>query len=372
MVRIRSVVYGGGKGEQSGDSCGKRARTDAPKGHLSGMTVKQMIRELGSAIDTGGLSREELCRLLRLKRWTRRTGVPLENDGENSCFLDSALVALFHRRSSWLDKYVVKKKAVQPPFQTTHKALLRVVNKIRDAMEVDDSNANVNSNSNSNSNSSRGSDTCESLRRMFRGRAFREFNEANDIDWDGVQQDPIDVIHILEHMYGLPQALKVHIQGPSTKRHEKWSMSSWQIPGFMLAEKKTKEWTNVFPKLHDDGTKTTTTFLEAPFMYVQLHRYTSSDEVGHGAVKNTKPFAPTSMIATPKGLLTLVSIVIHIGSTPRAGHYTALLKTKEGPWLYYNDLNQRMEVAGLYLKQALDYKNKLGLTNGVGFVYMKE
>jgi len=238
------------------------------------------------------------------------------------------------------------------------------------------------SNSNSNSNSSgsnSGGETCVSLRRMFGSKPFKDINDALDLNWKGEQQDPKDVISVLEHMYKIPLCLQVEIEnkggGDKTeKRVESWGMSAWEVTGHMIEEKNVSEWSDIFPKLVEKNFNditgkwrtTTTSFVDSPMLYVKLHRY---DQDGD---KLNNEFMPTSMIATAKnGVLTLTAVIIHNGSSANAGHYTALLKLKNGVWVYYNDMSRSLEVVGLYLKDAMAYKRDLALKNAVGFVFTK-
>lgn len=346
------------------DGCGKRARPSRGSTVAAKMTAQQMRSALlaPDAIPASVLrkmSRSELCELIVAREALAGRLQPL-GWNSNSCYIDSLLMALFHRRCRWLDRHVLHGTPTHVSYGGAHEELLSIVRHVRgDRM---DGMHHVR--------------TCGALRRLLAGRAFAQHNDLHDNEWLHAQQDPIDVVEILQEIYKLPNnvVFAEKTRSMTRARTVKRPFQSVYVSVHSLTRPGGLKWGQIFPRNTDADTGTESMFLDAPFLYVQLHRNKHDDGLVNftDSARVKTRFAPPAVIATHKGRRTLqmVSIVIHQGMSGTSGHYTALLKQSTGEWVYYDDMDARYELAGLTLEHALAFKGGLALHNAVGFVYM--
>lgn len=474
----------------SPDYCGSRARKHSPKGFMRGMANEDMLKQLKHVQRGDQLTRRQLCKLLRTKKalHSNDVGVPLTNDGDNSCYLDSVLVGLYHRKSAWLDEHTIEAEPEKTSFNSTHNTFVETIEHIRhffaththsEESDDDEDDANTsqsnaddpekndedapptkekrpkkaparkkdlikatvkttlaNSNSNGdNSNSasysirkktsapprrmvnmddgararllavireraktmasnsdgggrrrgwqSGGADgrTCSTLRGRFQGRAFTKFNNNSGLEWTETQQDPIEVISMIHHIYDIPDSMKVVEEMTGSKPEDQMWRGVWEVPAYVFTDEDECRWKKVFPTLvttnefedkqgHNVKKVTKRTFKDTPLLYVKLHRYQAKGENYVRQRKVNTPFIPEGWIETSTRTLTLVSIIVHIGKWSNEGHYTAFLCLRNGVWVYYDDMAQHLEVIGMQLRDVMAYKNGLATTDGVGLIYI--
>jgi hypothetical protein len=474
----------------SPDYCGSRARKHAPKGFMRGMANEDMLKQLKHVQRGDQLTRRQLCKLLRTKKalHSNDVGVPLTNDGDNSCYLDSVLVGLYHRKSSWLDEHTIESEPEKASFHATHNTFVETIEHIRhffgththsEESDDDEDDANTSqsnaddakkgeedapnkekrpkkepvrkkdrvvatvkttlANSNSNGDSSNsasysirkktsappkrmvkmddstrarllavireraktvasnsdgggkrrwwqsgGADgrTCSTLRGRFQGRPFTKFNNESGLEWTETQQDPIEVISMIHHIYNIPDSMNVVEEKTGAKPEDQIWRGVWEVPAYVFTDEDKCRWKKVFPTLttthefedeHGRRVKQVTThaFKDAPMLYVKLHRYRAKGENYVRQRKVDTRFVPEGWIETStRRTLTLVSIIVHIGKWSDAGHYTVFLCLRNGVWVYYDDMAQHLEVIGMQLRDVMAYKNGLAASDGVGLIYM--
>lgn len=340
--------------------CGRRkGSADAANTMLASLDVKELKQIIADDADPGvlrGIRRSDLCRLIKINTRLKKLAPPLRYNGMNSCFIDTAFVALFHRRSRWLEKHVYNASPA-PQFSPAHRAIRAVIDKVRRVFLQ--------------SSTREKSMTCVSVRNQFRKPAFRDFNIANDFHWDGAQDEPLNIMKTLQFAYSLPEAVTLSNKQLSSGRRRRMQsvFYAWYIPVWDLEAGKAFD--QVFPVLTNDDDGLDTRFVKAPLLYMQLQRV--KPLYGHTTTETRKlqnPFVPRDSIDSGTGRrLQLVSIIIHQGDST-SGHYTAILKLKHGIWVHYDDLDSSVRLVGTSLKHAMAYRKGLAKRNAVGFVYM--
>jgi hypothetical protein len=180
--------------------------------------------------------------------------------------------------------------------------------------------------------------TCRNLRKLL--KRFDEVyqNEYNvrvePIEWKRTQQEPRDLIGMMIRVFDIPVDVQMTVNGD--KRNA--SFNSPFIPSADLKAKKKLRIDTYFPVYHDAATVV----------------YTSAVVIAINVERNFFGEKQTSIVQFDKDIdmpnankLSLVSIVIHHGSSVEAGHYTAMLK-KNDVWYHYDDIGPELTRVGSF------------------------
>ena len=360
------------------NNCGKRQSKYAPITHyhsLSTIQMKDVLQNVYNIRIDPKMKREDMCNLLSQNEYvikpntpqtsptnqTRKNspiditrqnarpnklpkneiGIVLENIN-NSCYIDSVILALFHpvvtlNYETFWYKYTLKtdlkKKADTPQQKEIKKELNSIVFQIHATFKNDKNEVT----------------TCNKLRRLFQ-KYPSTFNRTEKNEWLHTQQDPVDVIAMLEHVFEIPSRnifSTGNSQNGTPKDDERAALIGYAIPPYMLQTH--SKFSDIYPNpgrvLKSSG-----------FLYVQIYRNNRN--------KLENPFTvPLRMDG-----MQLVSAIIHKGSSGDYGHYVAMLKIGNTEWVYYddqNDIMERFQESRLYM-----YKTGILKTSGIGYLYI--
>jgi hypothetical protein len=180
--------------------------------------------------------------------------------------------------------------------------------------------------------------TCKNLRKLL--ERFDEVyqNEYNvrvePIEWKRTQQEPRDLIGMMIRVFEIPIDVQMTVNGDRRSA----AFNSPYIPSADLNAKKRLRVDTYFPVYHDAATVV----------------YTSAVVIALNVDRNFLGEKQTSIVQFDKDIdmpdakkLSLVSIVIHHGSSVESGHYTAMLK-KNGVWYHYDDVGPDMTRVGSF------------------------
>jgi uncharacterized UBP type Zn finger protein len=265
--------------------------------------------------------------------------VPIHN-ANNSCYIDSVIMALLHpivtrKTSNYWYSFLFKKSVQSLDVEGVRKELKTILKNIKYALKKDCKEVEYM--------------TCFNLRALL--DKFSTFNSNHDNEWTHTQQDPVDVIYILEHIFNIPQRNQFRIKGVGI---EKTSLIGLQIPAYMLRDKAT--FRTFFPSFYDKDTKTTRVFEKGEMIYIQLNRNWLDVE------KIKTDFVFPRKISN----LNLVSIILHIGSSPTSGHYVTIMRLNRKSWLYYDGMSSELEYIDDSDLYTTDVKR-----NAVGILYVQ-
>lgn len=224
------------------ENCGKRSRPQNPQNALQAMNatqLRQAIKSIKSDYPSlSKLKRQELCEVLtKLKKgrtsssrkMTKTSFASIKNRGflvnnNNSCYIDSVIVALLHRDDNgWVTQNLIKK---DPSKAFKHPALKAISKQVWESIKQIKTNLTTSSKQM----------TCTTLRRLF--HAFdkeyaNHFNTEFDTEWLHQQSDPMDVLFILTRIFSIEPDVTRTYQVVET-RTEKVMFNSPIIPYDML------------------------------------------------------------------------------------------------------------------------------------------
>ena len=202
--------------------------------------------------------------------------------------------------------------------------------------------------------------TCTNLRRMF-DKYPSNFNRTEQNEWLHSQQDTVDVVAMLEHIFNVP-ARNIFQTGffsdGSKKKDERTGLIGYTILPYMLQEH--TKFSDIYPNAERKLKK-------SDFLYIQIYRNVAEEKSYTNQRKLKNPFTvPIEMEG-----MQLVSAIIHIGGSSKHGHYVAMLKISNTQWLYYDDLaiDERMGEP-FDASQLFTFKNGILKTNGIGYLYI--
>jgi uncharacterized UBP type Zn finger protein len=264
--------------------------------------------------------------------------VPIHNDN-NSCYIDSVMMALLHpivthHTSNYWYSFLFKKSVKSLDVEAVRGELKKLLKNINNVLNKDYTEVEYM--------------TCFNLRTLF--NKFSTYNSNHDNEWTHSQQDPVDVIYILEHLFDIPQRNIFRINGSGI---EKTSIIGLQIPAYMLRDKAT--FRTFFPSFYDTDTKTNRVFEKSDMIYIQLNRNWLDIE------KIKTEFVFPRKISN----MNMVSIILHLGSSPTSGHYVTIMRLNHKSWLYYDGMSTNMA----YIDDS-DLYNSDVKRNAVGILYV--
>ena len=270
------------------------------------------------------------------------TSLPLYNEN-NSCYIDAVLVALLYPilthgcTLTWY-KYLLKRKIDSENAILIRNELLDVLQNIEHISKMEDADHK----------------TCTNIRKIF--KKYKNYNKNHDNEWIRAQQDPVDVIYMLEHIFEIPDVNEFDL---SNNSKEKSSLIGIQIQPYTLKYNDNVLFRQVFPSFKDPDTKIKRTYVKGSMIYIQINRNFNNDE------KIKKEFKPSRK----SKLFVLQSIILHIGNQPTSGHYVSVMKVNSKTWVYYDDLSDKLEYFSD--KDLFTYKNGIVLANCTGLLYIR-
>lgn len=276
----------------------------------------------------------------------------LRNDGRNSCYLDSTLVALLHDKRSPIRRVLLSSsKTPNTNSEQTKELSQRIRKELVNVVHIIDGKAKTNKRA-----------ACTNMRRMFKKyeKAYKSANKVNYIEeeWLFSQNSPSDVIQIMMRIFNFPH----HV----TTNKGKYFFNSPEI--YALDDAKKYKVKDYIPKttIHADNTDITSTleYIQASCMYVSIMRTLNEDKV-------TAPVITSETIQLNKHEMHLSSIIVHQGDSADHGHYIAFIKsTKDNSWYMYDDLSYKLQKIGSF-KDITAWHNGYIMKNSVGYFYTK-
>lgn len=286
----------------------------------------------------------------------------LPNDGRNSCFLDSTLVALMHDRKSPILSYI---------FTTSipHVSHLQVRTA---AFAIRAELANIRDRVHGNGKGGKGSNTapCKSLRSLFKSfeTLYKKAYGVNYIEeeWTHSQNSPGDVLNILMRIFDIPSDVRTsNVPMP------------FNAPEIFVADKTPRttpvKITDYIPvtsiTANDTGKTTVLKYKSAKCLYVSVMR-NFLDEF-----KSTARVEPANMLKLANKnskQLVLSSIIIHVGASPVGGHYVAAIRRGRDAWYLFDDLTSNYQLIATSFRGLLAWRDEYVMRNCVGFFYIQK
>lgn len=259
----------------------------------------------------------------------------------NSCYIDSFFVSLMHYPNLKLMKTILDSPLIynSGKLGVASKQIKEELQRLWD--EVTSLSVN----------------TCSRIRQLFQNfddlrRDTKKGQKSTDkIDWIHDQQEPLDVINLLNEVFNIANTLDVIEQGNMRKISAFGGITVWpKEDGASLLVQLTKE--------------LKTTIVSAPSdLYIHVNR-TRVNEKGVGVKNKIKLNFPFTLEK-----MSLRSVIVHQGSTLQGGHYVAHLKMEDDKWRTYDDTQNTLSVGRSYLSRADDDTIK---KNCVALVYCNE
>lgn len=301
------------------------------------------------------LNRQALCSLLlslgyEMKMPNNVFGY-IHYDGSNSCFVDTALMALLHLPNcKWVNKHILSKN---PP-HSLHPQLQNIALHIREEIIY---LFNI-VHKRKKMSTTRSPKKCSILRSLF-SRFDKQYGIAypthhmERIEWTRTQQEPTDVFNILMRIFDIPDDVQYHLVSKTTKRKEKRPFNSPTVDIESLRKNRTVHLQDVipvnkesFPLDNGEIYSKTSTIVKAHFLQVNVNRNYLDER------KITTPVIPIEQVEiglTKKKILDCTSIIIHHGNSPTGGHYTCMLKLfKHDAWYHYDDMSDDYVLIGTF------------------------
>lgn len=326
------------------EACGKRKSKKAEVGSLKSKTVKDMREELRlkgvQGVDR--MNRTLLCKKLQ----EHVLNIPfLQNDGHNSCYLDSTLVGLFHSDHPWISKTFLSRTRIR--HHKNHTRLYDIAKSIQDEL----TNMFVRQTRHS----------CKGLRLLME-QFDAEYSKIHGnvferVDWRRSQQEPRDVFNVFERIVKIPNDVDIRVN--RDKRAVTYAAPFVPSSDLKVAGRQPVDFFKYFPVYKD----------------VSTTRYDAANVIAFNVERNylnTKvktPFIFPAHVA--KLQISLKTIIIHHGQSITSGHYTAMI-CKGVSWYHFDDMNmkQRYELVGSF-EDVMAWNNGYVMKNCTTLMYFK-
>lgn len=360
--------------------CGKRKlKRDANiiQGSLQYLSVSDMVYFLRSRGVTGAskMKRQQLCEAVGALKDTA-TPTPSKMRGlleyhSNGCYIDTVLTALFQTNRRWL------KKCLLGPFNSGHRphaahpVLAQLVVDIQHELRIIYSHMFKSK----ARNSSIAVMKCSRLRQLFQqfDREYRKIYRGGvSLEWLHTQQEPRDVFNLLLTVFDIPADVSLSIN--KDPRMAYFNSAYAAAPD--IAQLREVRLSKFFPRHKMEAVASTsrggqrkvvipTVYKSASVLCFTVERNFLDEKVG------TRFKFPEKIKMPDKSCeLKLVSVIIHHGATPEAGHYTCLVKNGS-KWMHYDDIGPKFDLVGSF-KEMVRWKNGYVLRNCTTLVYTKK
>jgi hypothetical protein len=265
----------------------------------------------------------------------------------NSCYIDSFLVALFHNKNKFFLNY--------PLIIYKNSKLNFLVDSINYQLNI---LYDIISNRKKNNN-------CNLLRKninLFYKKITKINSNIKIIDknenWTNSQLDIFDLFNLFQHIYNFPNNLKFK-EGNNIN----YSSFIFNIPIDLLINKNIIYIKKIFPSynIKNNNLIITTTLLKTDMLFLNVFRNLQTFKL------DTK-IIPANIIKLPENSfnLYLTSLIIHYGNYD-SGHFICLYKSNN-KWFEYDDLQKSPIYLGSLNKII---QNDNYISNIVGLIYSK-
>ena len=274
--------------------------------------------------------------------------IKLKYDNNNSCFVDSILVAFFHFKNKEIYNIFFNKKVIN---SFDNKELKKIGNNIQ--KELYNLYLIIN-----NTDSESSKKVCSFFRKLLDeyyniyitiNKNYKTlFGENNN--WKNKQLDIFDLLKFLSIIFNFENSKEVKILDGKNLYYSNFII---EIPSNYLFGEIKLDITEFIPlKVEkynlDDGNKfknsqgqlvsyyeKKTEILKSPsFIFIEIFRNAGSDE----KLKTIIDFPMKIKLKENTKILEIKSLVIHYGPTVNSGHYICLIR-RNNKWFEYDDLN---------------------------------
>jgi hypothetical protein len=265
----------------------------------------------------------------------------------NSCYIDSILIALFHNKNIDILNYpLIIYKNYKLNLLTK-----KINNELINLFEIIYKRKKHN--------------TCSILRKTINNfyNKLIKFNPNKQIidkneNWTNSQLDIFDFLNLFQNIYNIPDDLKFK-EGNNIN----YSNFIFNIPTDLIINKKKLYINKILPSFNIKNNKKIfkTTLLKSDKLFLNIYRNIETFKL------DTK-IIPAKILKLPDNSfnLYLTSIIIHYGNH-HSGHYICLYKSNN-KWFEYNDLNNSPIYIG-NLNKIIQNNNYI--SNIVGLLYIK-
>jgi len=272
----------------------------------------------------------------------------------NSCYLDSLLVALFHKKDLFIEKEILNAPLIKYGINEIDEFGEKIRNELIKIYNVI---------------SMRNNDiqTCVNFRKLindFYKKLIKFFPKKKIVDindnWRSSQLDVFDFYELLELIFEFNKTLK--FKEGNIKNSSEFS---YMIPIELLLNKKKVFIKKILPTYYikNNKIKKEITILKGNKLFIKIFR-------NLGTFKMNTMIIPSKTLKLPKNSfdLHLTSIIIHYGNY-QAGHYICLYNLNgSGIWFEFDDLNKQTIYIG---KLSNIIKNEKYISNIIGLIYSK-
>jgi hypothetical protein len=265
----------------------------------------------------------------------------------NSCYIDSILIALFHNKNIDILNYplIIYKN------DKLNLLTKKINNELINLFEIIYKRKKHN--------------TCSILRKTINNfyNKLIKFNPNKQIidkneNWTNSQLDIFDFLNLFQNIYNIPDDLKFK-EGNNIN----YSNFIFNIPTDLIINKKKLYINKILPSFNIKNNKKIfkTTLLKSDKLFLNIYRNIETFKL------DTK-IIPAKILKLPDNSfnLYLTSIIIHYGNH-HSGHYICLYKSNN-KWFEYNDLNNSPIYIG-NLNKIIQNNNYI--SNIVGLLYIK-
>ena len=313
----------------------------------------------------------------------------------NSCYLDSLLVSLFHKRNSHIFNIIFK----SPIAHTDNSVLKKKAQEIRD--ELQEIYLLISGIKNSDKYK-----YCKNLRKLFNDykKLYTKTypnRPLDDNNWQQDQSEPMQTLQYFNIMFDFPfttnrtfkrwgtndkltkEGLKnILTTSPLTLEERKEIFISTiekddlhakdkiyvknMYPSKISISRFDKK--NLWQPQPNKFYKTKiekATYMDAPFLFLHIDRLIVDPDTKY-VEKMPAAVIPDDYIRTKTGKLELQSIIIHHGSE-NGGHYTCLIKC-DNEWWEYDDLSKKTQFIGK-LHDVISHNSHYYVRNCTDLVY---
>lgn len=292
-------------------------------------------------------------------------------DGSNSCYIDTTIMALFHRPSKYIKNLFIKtlvdkNDKLYTIKNSIHNELSTIYKNLHKPNQIAENNTK-----------------CSHLRSLFSNFDNQYKNLYNNvkfeqIEWIKTQQEPRDVTDMLLKIFNPLKNLKVNIVTKSGKRSEKrWFNDSLIEIGELMSNKIVylKNYIPINSETYnlDNGSifKKKTEIKDAKVLFINISRNFLNKEKITTPVIPEESFVISTSGKTADKIFNCVSILLHHGANTSGGHYTCVFKFyKDEKWYHYDDLQKNYKLIGDF-NDMLNWNNNIVKKNMIACVYLR-